>query len=238
MVISFVTYVKNRRIGSTYPSIDAKPESQATKTLRKLREAIAQKCIAIMNAMPFISPRVSTGLINIIELQGMFQLFFRKRKPLVKWRQIEFSFFLPWNSVLVSTKNKHSSADSVVVDTFLAISNTLKSTTHFNFESLATFSFKTMLSNSWVCRAQLFKIQFKLTNCYIYIVNSWHFIDCFRFTSILRCELIKWADPTKLRRFNKWVHVNSTVWQYNNSIIINNSFWTNTFQNKVFSQNT
>lgn len=73
MVISFVTYIKNRRIGSTYPSIDAKPDSQVKKSLKKLRESFARKCRIVMNAMPFIRPRASTGLINIIELQGMFQ---------------------------------------------------------------------------------------------------------------------------------------------------------------------
>lgn len=71
MVFSFVTYIKNRRIGSTYPSIDAKPDSKAKILLRKLGDSFAQKYIRVMNSMPFIRPRPSTGLINIIELQGM-----------------------------------------------------------------------------------------------------------------------------------------------------------------------
>ncbi|XP_031636728.1 phosphatidylinositol 4-kinase type 2-alpha isoform X2 [Contarinia nasturtii] len=69
VVISLVAYMKNRRIGSTYPSIDAKPDSKVKKTFRKIREAFVQKCIIIFNSVPFIHPRASTGLINIIELQ-------------------------------------------------------------------------------------------------------------------------------------------------------------------------
>ena len=233
MVISFVTYIKNRRIGSTYPSIDAKPDSQAKKTLRKLRESIAQKCIAIMNAMPFISPRVSTGLINIIELQGMFELFFVMRKPFTKRYQIGFSCFLPWNLVLKGTV-RPIRWSCTSIDTFLAISNALKSTTYFNFEPLVTLFCITTFSNSWICQAQLFKIQFQLTDCYIYIANSWNFIACFRSTSsILRCELMKWVDPRKLRRSNKRMHDN-----YNNLKVIKNSFWTDTLQNKVLFQST
>lgn len=72
MVISFVTYIKNRRIGSTYPSIDAKPDSRVKKTVKKISKSLVRACICIMNEMPFIHPRASTGLINIIELQGTF----------------------------------------------------------------------------------------------------------------------------------------------------------------------
>lgn len=74
MVFALVTYIKNRQIGSTYPSINASPDSKTKKTLKKLRESLVQKCVRIMNSMPFIHPRPSTGLINIIELQGMLRI--------------------------------------------------------------------------------------------------------------------------------------------------------------------
>lgn len=71
MVFNFVSYVKNRKIGSTYPSIDTKPESRTKRLLKKFRASLAQKCAAVVNSMPFIRPRASPGLYNIIELQGM-----------------------------------------------------------------------------------------------------------------------------------------------------------------------
>lgn len=79
MVLSFVTYMKNRRIGSTYPSIDAKPDSRVKRLLRKLGDSLTEKYIRVMNSMPFIRPRLSTGLINIIELQGMW--VFKLNRP-------------------------------------------------------------------------------------------------------------------------------------------------------------
>lgn len=141
MVISFVTYIKNRRIGSTYPSIDAKPDSQAKKTLRKLREAIAQKCMAIMKSMPFISPRVSAGLINIIELQGMFEFWFLlMANSFYRTVSDRVSIF----SSMEFGVGDRSSTDS---DVYPYISGNFyyteiinfKLTTHFNFKPLATF---------------------------------------------------------------------------------------------------
>lgn len=76
MVCAFVTYIKNRQIGSTYPSIDAKPDSKIKKTLKKLSTSFTQRCIEFLNSIPFIHPRPSTGLMNILELQGMFFLVF------------------------------------------------------------------------------------------------------------------------------------------------------------------
>lgn len=74
MVFNFVTYVKNRKIGSTYPSIDAKPESSTKRFLKKFRASLARKCAAVVNAMPFIRPRPSPDLSNSFELQGMCYL--------------------------------------------------------------------------------------------------------------------------------------------------------------------
>lgn len=74
MVFNFVSYVKNRKIGSTYPSIDTKPESSAKRFFKKFRASLAQKCAAVVDSMPFIRPRSSTGLCNIVELQGMSHL--------------------------------------------------------------------------------------------------------------------------------------------------------------------
>lgn len=71
MVFNFVAYVKNRKIGSTYPSINTKPESSAKRLLKKFRASLARKCAAVVNSMPFIRPRTSTELSNIIELHGM-----------------------------------------------------------------------------------------------------------------------------------------------------------------------
>lgn len=86
MVWAFVTYIKNRQIGSTYPSIDAKPDSKFKKTLKKLGESLSQRCVNILNLIPFIHPRPCTGLINILDLQGMFFMSFSLiRKHLVHW---------------------------------------------------------------------------------------------------------------------------------------------------------
>lgn len=79
IVFNLLTYVKNRKIGSTYPSIDTKPESRAKRFLKKCRASLAQKCAAVVNKMPFIRPRNSTGLSNIIELQGMSYRFAYRR---------------------------------------------------------------------------------------------------------------------------------------------------------------
>lgn len=67
-----MTYIKNRRIGSTYPSINEKPESKVKKTLRKIREALIQKCIDMMK--PLVRPQPTTGWIDI-ELKGMSSIF-------------------------------------------------------------------------------------------------------------------------------------------------------------------
>lgn len=97
IVFNFVSYVKNRKIGSTYPSIDTKPESSAKRILKKFRASLARKCAAVVNSMPFIRPRSSTGLSNIIELQGMslsgliVQFSF-------KWPWIWFKFFVRFSS--------------------------------------------------------------------------------------------------------------------------------------------
>lgn len=73
MVFAFVTYIKNRQIGSTYPSINGNPDSKFKKTFEKIRESLSQKCVGILNLVPFIHPRPSTGLMNTIELQGMLK---------------------------------------------------------------------------------------------------------------------------------------------------------------------
>lgn len=70
MVLAFITYYKNRKIGSTYPSINTKPDSKFKKAFKKIRESFVQKCAGFMNSMPFVRPKPCTELINAIELQG------------------------------------------------------------------------------------------------------------------------------------------------------------------------
>lgn len=71
MIVNLKNYIKNRRIGSTYPSIDTKPDSKAKKVLKKVGAYLFCKYIDAFNAIPFIHPRPAIGLINAIELQGM-----------------------------------------------------------------------------------------------------------------------------------------------------------------------
>lgn len=71
MVLAFITYMKNRRIGSTYPSIDSKPDSKFKKAFKKVQQSFVRKCANFMNSMPFVRPKPCSELINAIQLQGM-----------------------------------------------------------------------------------------------------------------------------------------------------------------------
>lgn len=108
LVFNFVTYVKNRKIGSTYPSIDSKPDSKAKRVLEKFCASLRRKCAAVMDSMPFIRPRSSTGLVNIIELQGRFIA-----------KEFFFSFFddVHWPSIrLHSILLRFSNINGITVD--------------------------------------------------------------------------------------------------------------------------
>lgn len=72
MVLNFVSYMKNRQIGSTYPTIDVKPDSKAKKLFKKIRATLRRKCASVVNAIPFIRPTPTMALFEIIELQGRF----------------------------------------------------------------------------------------------------------------------------------------------------------------------
>lgn len=76
MVLNFVTYIKDRQIASTYPSIDSKPDSKAKKLFKKFRETITRKCNAVVNAIPFIRARASNEFdeLDFLELQGINQM--------------------------------------------------------------------------------------------------------------------------------------------------------------------
>lgn len=76
MVLNFVTYIKNRQIASTYPSIDSKPDSKAKKFFKKFRETVARKCNAVVNAIPFIRSKASNEFdeFDFLELQGINQM--------------------------------------------------------------------------------------------------------------------------------------------------------------------
>lgn len=70
MIFGFVTYVKNRRIGSTYPTINAKPATKALKAEKKIRVYLLAKLVKLVNALPL--PRYKDAIIvgNTIELNG------------------------------------------------------------------------------------------------------------------------------------------------------------------------
>lgn len=74
MVFNVKTYIKDRRIRSTYPSIDAKVDSATVKTLRKIRAYLLGKCVAVLSVVPLvIRPRPRDGVIDDFEILGMFQ---------------------------------------------------------------------------------------------------------------------------------------------------------------------
>lgn len=70
MLFRFVTYVKNRRNGSPYPSINAKPGTKAQKTEKKIRVYVLAKLKKFVNSLPL--PRYKDAIItgNTIELKG------------------------------------------------------------------------------------------------------------------------------------------------------------------------
>lgn len=70
MVINLAAYLKNRRIGSTYPCINAKPASKSTKTVKKIQSTLIGKCVTLINAMNFRRHKVKGLIGSTIEMQG------------------------------------------------------------------------------------------------------------------------------------------------------------------------
>lgn len=69
-MLGFVTYVKNRRIGSAYPSINAKPSTKALKTEKKIRVYLLSKLVKCVNALPMLRYRDPIIMGDTIELSG------------------------------------------------------------------------------------------------------------------------------------------------------------------------
>lgn len=73
MVFNLKTYIKVRQIASTYPSIDAKPDSKTKKTLRKVRAFLFSKCLTLLSVVPLVvRPRCRDGVIDDFEILGKF----------------------------------------------------------------------------------------------------------------------------------------------------------------------
>lgn len=73
MIFNLKVYIKNRRFASTYPSIDAKLDSKTIKTLRKFRDFMTVKCIAVLGVVPLlVRPRSREGVIDDFEILGTF----------------------------------------------------------------------------------------------------------------------------------------------------------------------
>lgn len=71
MLVGFVSYVKSRHIGSTYPSINARPSTKALKTEKKIRRYLLAKLKKVVNALPFLRYKDTIIMGNSIELKGM-----------------------------------------------------------------------------------------------------------------------------------------------------------------------
>lgn len=73
MIFGFVTYVKNRRIGSPYPIINARPATKALKTEKKIRIFSLAKLVKFVNTLPLLRYKDATIIMgNTIELMGTF----------------------------------------------------------------------------------------------------------------------------------------------------------------------
>lgn len=70
MLFGFVTYVKHRRIGSAYPSINAKPATKALKNKTKIGVYLTAKLVKFMHSLSL--PRYKDVIVlgNTIELKG------------------------------------------------------------------------------------------------------------------------------------------------------------------------
>lgn len=70
MLFGFVAYVKNRRVGSTYPSINAKPATKTLKTEKKRSVSSLAKLVKFVNVLPLLRCKDSIVTGNVIELKG------------------------------------------------------------------------------------------------------------------------------------------------------------------------
>lgn len=73
MLFGFVAYVKNRRVGSTYPSINAKPTTKTLKTEKRRSVSSLAKLVKLeklVNVLPLLRCKDSIITGNVIELKG------------------------------------------------------------------------------------------------------------------------------------------------------------------------
>lgn len=70
MLLGFVAYMKNRRVGSTYPSINARPATKTLKTEKRRSRNSLAKLVKFVNVLPLLRCKDSIITGNVIELTG------------------------------------------------------------------------------------------------------------------------------------------------------------------------